>query len=134
MRLLPLVLTATLLLAPPALRADTLVETFDGGPALDGILTPGSDGTWELQIENGVAELENRSNAGAIKFYRVETLHGGASPEGAAIAVDIGGEFPDEVSAAGLLYRYDEASRSYLAFVAGAGRCTSADPTACARA
>ncbi|WP_191062147.1 hypothetical protein [Geminicoccus harenae] len=124
MRLLPLVLTATLLLAPPALHADTLVETFDGGPALDGILTPGSDGTWELRIENGVAELENRSNAGAIKFYRVETLHGGASPEGAAIAVDIGGEFPDEVSAAGLLYRYDEASRSYLAFVAGAGRWT----------
>ncbi|HWL69015.1 MAG TPA: hypothetical protein VNS22_11595 [Geminicoccus sp.] len=122
MRLLPLALAAALLLAPPALRAETLVETFDGGPALDGILTPGSDGTWELRIANGVAELENRSDAAAIKFYRIETLHGRASPEGAAIAADVGGEFPGKVSAAGLLYRYDEASRSYLAFVAGAQR------------
>ena len=124
MRLFPLALTAALLLAPSARHAETLVETFDGGPALDGILTPGTDGAWELRIENGVAELENSSEPAAIKFYRVETLYGRTSPEGAAIAADIGGEFPEKVSAAGLLYRYDEASRSYLAFVAGAQRWT----------
>ena len=38
--------------------------------------------------------------------------------------VDRPGDFPSKNSAAGILYRYDRASGSYLAFVAGAKRWT----------
>jgi hypothetical protein len=112
MRLATLVVGAALLFGPAAARADTLVETFDGGPALDGILTPGADGAWTVTID-GVAELANDQDANAIKFYKINTLRGGVSRD-----------FPTKNSAAGLLYRHDDATRSYLAFVVGAQRWT----------
>ena len=71
-----------------------------------------------------MAELENRTDPAAIRFYRIEKLRGGQSPGQAAIAVDVTGEFPERVSACGILYRYDGATRSYLAFVVGARRWT----------
>jgi hypothetical protein len=123
MRLATLVVGAALLFGPAAARADTLVETFDGGPALDGILTPGADGAWTVTID-GVAELANDQDANAIKFYKINTLRGGVSPADAAVAVDVSGDFPTKNSAAGLLYRHDDATRSYLAFVVGAQRWT----------
>ncbi|WP_027132708.1 hypothetical protein [Geminicoccus roseus] len=124
MRLVFFAAVAALLLGATAARADTLIETFDGGPALDGILTPGTDGPWTLSIAGGNAVLENGSEPGAIKFYRIDSLRGGASLDGAAVAVDVGGDFPGETSGAGLLYRFDADSRSYLAFVLGADRWT----------
>ncbi|HEX2529291.1 MAG TPA: hypothetical protein VHL31_23730 [Geminicoccus sp.] len=105
--------------------ADNIVETFDNpGGALDGILTPGQDGPWTLSIEDGMASLENATDPNAIKFYRVEKLRGGASPAGAAVAVDVAGEFPTRNSGAGILYQHDQATRSYLAFVIGSRRWT----------
>jgi hypothetical protein len=118
------ILALGLLLVPLASRAENVIETFDGASALDGILKPGQDGPWDLAIANGMAQLENTTDANAIKFYRVDRLRGGVTPEGAAVAVDVAGAFPGRASAAGILYRHDAETRSYLAFVTGARRWT----------
>lgn len=124
MRVATLLLSAGLLLNPGLARAEAIIETFDGtGPALGGILQPGPDGPWNLTLGNGVAELENSTQANAIKFYQVEKI-GDVAPSGAAVAVDISGDFTAKPSAAGLLYRHDNATGSYLAFVADAKRWT----------
>jgi hypothetical protein len=105
--------------------AENVIETFDrSSGALDGILTPGTDGPWTLSIENGAAQLVNDKDPNAIKFYRVEKLRGGISPAGSAVAVDVSGDFPDRNSGAGILYQHDQATRSYLAFVIGSRRWT----------
>jgi hypothetical protein len=124
MRFVFIILAATLLAGSNIVRADTLIETFDRGPALDGIITPAIDGPWELTIADGVAELKNGTDPNAIKFYKIDKLRGGMTPAGAALAVDVSGDFKTKNSAAGLLYQHDSASRSYLAFVVGSQRWT----------
>ena len=124
LRLANVLFGAALLLGSASAHAQAIVETFDSSTvALAGILKPGTDGAWQLDLKNGTAQLENTDEPNAIKFYHIDRA-GEATLENAAEAVDVGGDFVGKNAGAGILYRYDSATKSYLAFVVGAKRWT----------
>lgn len=120
MALRTLALAACVALVPAALLAAPVLETFEpGATALHGIVKAGTEGAWTVRLDDGTVTLVNEQDPKAIKFYRVDGLKDAPSLADATVGLDVGGSFPGRDSAAGLLYRYDPASRTYLAFVVG---------------
>lgn len=97
-------------LNPNSLTA-TYQENFEGDPSsmLQSSIFLGQDGIWNTSLANGTYLLENQKDANAI-FY----IYLGAV-EGNAASLDVTANYLN-YSAAGLLYRFDTASRHYFAF------------------
>jgi hypothetical protein len=120
MTLRTLALATCVAFVPAALLAAPVLETFEPGPsALHGIVKAGTDGPWTIRLDDGTMTLRNEHAPQTVKFYRVDGLKGEPPLADAKVGIDVGGTFAGRDSAVGLLYRYDPASRTYLAFVVG---------------
>ncbi|HET6520943.1 MAG TPA: hypothetical protein VFG47_14145, partial [Geminicoccaceae bacterium] len=121
LRLTTLALLAALLSAPPASAAQYR-ETFDPGKRPDevmfGILGFGEGGTWSGRLADGQYVLTNRTDPSAVQYYYLEAPPGGTfgSLRDATVSVEVAGEFGSDPSGAGLIYRFDPATRTYWAF------------------
>jgi hypothetical protein len=112
---------ACLLLLVPA--ASAYQENFDAvqdpGKLLDGGLQIGQDGAWNGELRDGAYVLTNSTNDNAVRYFYAGALPG--LPKGtlarSSVSVDVGGDFPGQYSAAGLLYRFNPKSKTYWAFV-----------------
>lgn len=116
------ILSALIVLAPAgAAVADTYVQDFEAGLSGDGFVEalttpPGDD--WQARVEDGVFVLENRSAAGAVRYYDFNrTGPGGAPALQTEASVSVSGDFEGEAAGAGLLARFDPETRTYYAFV-----------------
>lgn len=106
---------------PVQASAAELLETFDAAKPperiLGGLLTTGRDGAWEGSVADGVYTLRNDSDAQAVKYFNINDLKG--DPIGlaeASVAVDLQIADAGDLSGAGIMYRFDPSSRTYLLF------------------
>lgn len=111
-----------------ATEAAGYVERFDGtDPAtvFEGLLTVGHDAPWTGTLTGQHYRLENRSAAGAVRYFYLSSLPaGGGSPSQGTVHVDVSidevhpGAF---VVGAGIVFDVDPDRGHYLAFVATDG-------------
>ncbi len=113
---LAVVCAAALATAPAA--ALEVKEPFDAkaDPArvLGGTLRIGDDGTWTGAFEDGKYVLSNSAVPGAVRYNH---LGGRDGSKPTSVSVDVSGRFDGDAAGAGLLYRYERASKGYFAFV-----------------
>lgn len=104
-------------IAAPAAAIEFL-ETFDvvGDPArvLGGTLHLGDNGQWVGALEDGGYLLSNSAAPGTVRYSHFGVSDG---TEPNAISVEVSGRFDGKAAGAGLLYRFDRASKGYFAFV-----------------
>ena len=93
-------------------------ESFDAvdDPArvLGGTLHTGDDGQWAGALQDGKYVLSNSVAPGAVRYNHVGASDG-SKPT--SVSVDVDGQFDGDAAGAGLLYRYERASKGYFAFV-----------------
>jgi hypothetical protein len=82
----------------------------------------GRDAPWLGRVQNGRYELLNDGDSGAIKYSFISATRADATPIDMSTAwttatVNVFGSQPDPISGAGLLVRFDEATRHYGAFL-----------------
>jgi hypothetical protein len=108
---------ALLALTTAGARAAELVESFAGDKPLGGLVQPGTEGAWTASLEGEAYTLSNASDAQAIKYLHLGALPGGTGHLGkAAVEVDVKVDGDSDPSGAGILYRFDPESRTYLLF------------------
>ena len=100
-------------------HAADIVETFDAGkpPAavLGGLAKTGTDGAWAITLADGAYVWRNDSDAQAVRYIHIDPPPGDADGfADAAVEVDV--TIGERGSAAGIVYRFDPASRTYLMF------------------
>ena len=101
--------------------------TFEGSdPAgvLDGILTIGTDGPWTGTLTGSAYELRNATDAGLVRYHYLLDAPGVDRPltQGTVtVDVEVRTDPQDDVSGAGLIFDFQEATGDYFAFVATAG-------------
>jgi hypothetical protein len=83
------------------------------------IWLPYEDEIWSATVTNGLFRLANRTDARAVryKYLRIGERDMGESP----VSVETRLDPVDNMSAAGLLYRFDAERRHYYAFVVAGG-------------
>jgi hypothetical protein len=110
------------MLAAPA-HAKVYTDEFD--PArpgiLGGIAAQGREGGWVFRQGQGFFEMANPGEPGKVQFFHVSSVQGEPSRalRDSVVTVQVGGDFPQALSGAGLIYRYDPAAHTYWAFVVG---------------
>lgn len=83
------------------------------------ILVLGNDGKWSAKLEDGEYVVENHDDKDAVRYVHLG-LSEGDKPLDLSVSsvdVDVDGTFEDKDSGAGVLYRFDPDSKTYLAFV-----------------
>lgn len=123
-----LVGTAAAQATPAApVAAQGFVVTFEGSdPAgvLDGILTIGADGPWTGTLTGSAYELRNTADFGAVRYHYLMGAPGVDQPlTQGTVTVDVAVQTDpqDDVSGAGLIFDFQEATGDYFAFVTTAG-------------
>jgi hypothetical protein len=94
---------------------------FDAPPsqAEKTMLALGDDGTWEAAIDDGDYVVENHSDDDSIRYVQL-SLNNDGKPIDTSVSsvdVDVDGTFEGEEAGAGILYRFDPDTQTYLAFV-----------------
>jgi hypothetical protein len=83
------------------------------------VLALGDAGTWSAKIADGQYVVENSKDKDGIRYVHLSLSDSGKPLElsVSSVDVDVEGTFEDEDSGAGVLYRFDPESKTYLAFV-----------------
>jgi hypothetical protein len=94
-----------------------LREDFSGSEPLGGLAQTGTDGAWTASLDNGAYTFTNDTEAQAIRYVHLGALPGGAGNlANATVEVDVTVDGRSNPSGAGIMYRFDPASRTYLLF------------------
>jgi hypothetical protein len=104
-----------------AASAADIVETFDPGkPAatvLGGLASTGTDGPWAMSLTGGAYTWRNTADAQAVKYIRIDGTPDDKDGLGnASVEVDVAIGDGSGMSGAGIVYRFDPKSRTYLLF------------------
>ncbi len=102
-------------------QAGDIVETFDAGkpPAavLGGVAKTGTDGAWVISLVDGAYVWRNDGDPQAVRYIHIDATSDDADGfAGAAVEVDVTIGERGDGAAAGVVYRFDPASRTYLLF------------------
>lgn len=103
--------------APPVLHAQIHSPApFSNLGPLAGRISPGQSGAWTVQDQNGRLVLANPAGQGAIRFY-VTDWQGDLAATGRSVSVSVAADGKGSLSAAGILFRVQDADPRWLAFV-----------------
>ncbi|TVR95949.1 MAG: hypothetical protein EA416_01540 [Trueperaceae bacterium] len=102
--------------ASPALFVEPFTSQ-DAATVFGGRLDLGPSGAWIGALTGAAYELRNDSDPTAVRYYYVDDIEGFDRPPSAArVAVDVTVRPGGELAAAGLLFDFDPARGTYLAF------------------
>ena len=124
-KIIPVLCGGVWLLSFVSALAGEYTETFDAGKdpksVFAGLLTIGQDDIWKGRLENGAYILSNDVDEGAVHFHYLGEIpgqtQGSKDVSNSTVSVDVGGQFANNISGAGLIFRYDAKRKFYYALL-----------------
>ncbi|HHO54909.1 MAG TPA: hypothetical protein ENK21_00815 [Trueperaceae bacterium] len=100
-----------------AIYHEDFAEDKSISEVLFGALSEGEDGAWQNKLINGKYRMSNSTDETAVRYFWLGNIPNiTKSLAGKAVSVTVSGDFADNLSAAGLIYRFDSDTKNYFAF------------------